>query len=157
MGLTSMLSALSLRRIASHKSTRHIQWPHVIASGALWSVVYNFVWGVAWFAVMRDEWQAACVAVKRPIPWTGEVWFGWGVITVIIGVAMMAYAAAQSRSAIKSSIYAGLALWVVLSVGFTLWGRQSSFSIRVLAFDALVNLVGLLAGSLVGAWSQFEC
>ena len=36
------------------------------------------------------------------------------------------------------------------------WGLHSSFSIRVLALDTLVNLIGLLAGSLAGGWSQVE-
>jgi len=133
-----------------------VDWPRVVASGALWSVAYNFVWGVAWFTFMRAEWQTACFAIKRSMPWTGEVWFGWGAVTVLLGVAIMAYAAGQPRSPLKSSVYAGLALWLVLSGGFTLWGRQSSFSIRVLALDAAVNLLGLLAGSLAGGWSQVE-
>ena len=47
----------------------------IVASGALWAVVYNFTWGIAWFGFMRSEWERAMAAVGRPVPFTAEVWF----------------------------------------------------------------------------------
>ena len=65
-------------------------WPRVVVSDALWAVVYNLVWGVAWFAFMRTEWLKAFAAIGRPLPFTADVWVLSVVLTVPIGVAIMA-------------------------------------------------------------------
>ena len=41
--------------------------------GALWTVVYNFAWDIAWFAFKRNEWESAMAAAGRSVPWTAEV------------------------------------------------------------------------------------
>ena len=133
-----------------------ISWPRVFAGGALWVVVYNLVWGAAWFAFMRREWLDAMAAIKRPLPWTPQFWALWVALTLPIGVATMAYVASRARSAPapKTALYAGLALWVLMTMGMAGWGWQESLSIRVIAMDSIVNLVGLVAASLAGGWSQ---
>jgi hypothetical protein len=133
-----------------------INWPRVVASGALWTVVYNFVWGVAWFAFMRREWLDAVAAIRKPMPWTAEVWFLMVVLSLPIGVAIMAYSAGRSRSARKAAIYAAVALWLLMTMGMAGWGWQESLSMRVIALDSTVNLVGMVAASLAGGWSQRE-
>jgi len=112
-----------------------LNWPHVVASGALWTVVYNLVWGVAWFAFMRREWLDAVAAIRRPLPWTAEVWFLMVVLSLPIGVAIMAYAVGRARSAPapRTALYAGLALWVLMTMGMAGWGWQESLSMRVIA------------------------
>lgn len=131
-------------------------WPRVVASGALWAVVYNLVWGVAWFAFMRREWLDAVAAIGQPLPWTAEVWFLWVVLTLPIGVAIMAHAASHVRSAPKSSVYAAVAVWLLMTLGMAGWGVQDSLSIRVIAMDSTVNLVGMVAASVAGVWSLRE-
>ncbi len=119
-------------------------------------VVYNLVWGVAWFAFMRREWMDAMAAVRRPMPWTAEVWFLWVLLTLPIGVAIMAYTASRARSALKTAVYAAVGLWLMMTLGMIGMGWQWSLSLRVIALDSTVNLVGLVAGSLAGGWSQRE-
>ena len=133
-----------------------INWPRVVASGALWTVVYNFAWGVAWFAFMRREWLDAVAAIRRPMPWTAEVWFLMVVLSLPIGVAIMAYAASRARSAPapKTALYASLSVWLLMTLGMAGWGWQESLSMRVITMDSAVNLVGMVAASLAGGWSQ---
>jgi len=131
-------------------------WPRVVASGALWTVVYNFLWGVAWYAFMRREWLDVVAAIRRPLPWTAEVWHLWVVLTLPMGVAIMAYAASRARAAPKTAVNGALALWLLMTLGIAGLGWQKSLSLRVIALDSTVNLVAMVAASLAGGWSQGE-
>jgi hypothetical protein len=131
-------------------------WRRVVASGALWTLVYNFVWGVAWFAFMRKEWEEAVAAIRRPLPWTAEVWFLWVALTVPMGVAIMAYASSRARSTRTAAVTGAAAVWLLLTLAMVAYSLSESLSIRVIALDSSVNLVGMLAASLAGAWSQRE-
>lgn len=115
-------------------------------------VVYNFAWGAAWFAFMRDEWEAAMAAVGRSIPWTAEVWFVWVVLTLPIGVVIMAYAAG-SAAVRRRAIVATTAVWLLMTAGMAGSFWQQSASMRVITVDSLVNLVGMIAAAYAGAWS----
>ncbi len=119
-------------------------------------MVYNLVWGVAWFAFMRREWLDATAAIEQPMPWTPQFWVVWVALTLPIGVATMAYVASRARSAHvpKAALAASLALWVVMTIGMAGWGWQESLSMSVITTDSAVNLVGLVAASLAGEWSQ---
>lgn len=127
-------------------------WRRVIASGALWAVVYNLVWGSAWFLFMRREWLEAVAALGRPLPWTAEVWLVWVILTVPLGVAIMAHAEGLSLPPWKGPL-APVAVWLLLASGMTVWGIHESLSMRVLALDAFVNFVAIIVAWLVGAWS----
>lgn len=127
-------------------------WRRVIASGALWSVVYNLCWGLAWFGFMRSEWISAVAALGQRLPWTAEVWFVWVTFTVPLGVVMMAYASSCNHSFWKM-VVASTAAWLLMALGMIIWGIHESLSIRVLALDSLVSLVAIMAASLIGAWS----
>ena len=128
-------------------------WRHVVASGALWATVYNFVWGVAWFAFMRDEWNEAMSSVGRESPWVAEVWFLWATLTLPIGVAVMAWAAGQSRAPLKPALYAAVGLWLPMALAMAVWAWQEPLPVRVIASDSAVNLVGMVAASIAGGWS----
>src|SRR4051812_7939840 len=65
---------------------------HTVAAGVLWMLVYNLIWGIAWFAFMRDEWQDASAATGRRLAWT-QVWGIWIILTLPIGIAIMSYSA----------------------------------------------------------------
>jgi hypothetical protein len=134
----------------------NIHWPRVVASGALWMVVYNLLWGVAWFAFMQREWLEAMAALQRPMPWTAEVWFIWVVLTLPIGVAIMAYTASRTHSGLKAAVYIAVGLWLMMTMGMAGWGWQDSISMRVIALDSIVNLVAMVAASVAGGWSQRE-
>jgi len=87
------------------------------------------------------------------MPWTAEVWIVWGIFTLPIGGAIVAYAASQPRSALKSSLLVGGATWILLTVGMAISCIQESFSKRVIAMDSGVNLIAMLAASVAGARS----
>ena len=131
-------------------------WRRVVASGALWALVYNFVWGVAWFAFMREEWEQAVAAIRRPLPWTADVWFVWAVLTVPMGVAIMAYAASRARALRTAAVSAAAAVWLLLTLAMAAYSLSQSLPVRVIALDSSVNLLGMVAASLAGAWSQRE-
>jgi hypothetical protein len=133
-----------------------ISWPRVLAAGVLWAVVYNLVWGVAWFAFMRREWLDAMAAIKQPLPWTPQFWIVWLALTLPIGVASMAYVWRHGRSTVvpKDALVASLAVWVLMTMGLAGWGWQESLSFRIIAMDSTVNLVGMVAASLAGGLSQ---
>jgi hypothetical protein len=130
-------------------------WRRIVASGALWTLAYNFVWGVAWFAFMRKEWEQAVAAIRHPMPWTAEAWFLWVALTVPMGIAIMAYSAGRVRPS-RAAISAAAAIWLLLTVGVSAYSLSESLSIRVIALDASVNLVAMIAASVIGAWSQGE-
>ena len=135
---------------------RSTNWRRVVASGAVWTLVYNVVWGVAWFVFMRQEWEEAVAAIGRTSPWTAEVWFLWVVLTVPMGVAIMAYASGRASSSYTAAVAAGTAVWLLLTVAMAAYSLSQSLSVRVIVSDSVVNLVGMVAASLAGAWSQRE-
>ena len=141
-------------RSVLEESLSGTEWRRVVANGALWTLVYNFVWGVAWFAFMRKEWEVAAAATGRSLPWTAEVWFLWVVVTIPIGVAITSYTASPARSAYRAALFAAATVWLLLTVTTDAYSLSQSFSIRVIALDSSVNLVGLVAASLAGTWSQ---
>lgn len=130
-----------------------VDWPRVVASGALWMVAYNLAWGIAWFSFMRREWFDAVAAIGKSSPWTAEVWFLWVLFTFPIGVAIAAHAATQASAAPTRALYAAGALWLMMTVGMSIWSTLEKFPIRVIAIDSAVNLAGMLAGSLACGWS----
>jgi hypothetical protein len=135
-----------------------VGWMRAISGGALWALVYNLLWGVAWFSFMRREWLDAFGAIKRPLLWTADFWILWIAITVPIGIALVAYAAnpARSVSAPKAAVYAGMTLWLLMTLGMATWALQQSLSIRIIVLDSLVNLVALVSASLAALWSHRE-
>ena len=138
---------------ASAAPLSRTEWPRVVASGALWAVVYNFIWGVAWFTFMQKEWMEALVSMGRPMIWTAEVWFVWVVCTLPIGVAIAAHAASHANAPLKTNLYPAAALWMMLTLGMAIWSVQESFPILLITIDSTVNLVGMLAASLACGWS----
>ena len=114
------------------------------------------MWGLGWFAFMRKEWEQGVAAIGRPSPWTADVWFVWVVLTVPMGVAIMAYAASRARSTYTGAVSAAAAVWLLLTVAMGAYSLSQSLSIRVIAPDSSVNLLGMVAASLAGAWSQRE-
>jgi hypothetical protein len=128
----------------------------VVASGSLWTMVYNVLWGIAWFAFMHTEWTAAAAAAKRPMPFTAEAWFAAVVMSIPIGIAIMAHSRGRGRSAAKAAVAATLLVWILMTVGMFVWGIQSSFPLRTLVLDSTVNLFAMGVAALVGAWSQLD-
>lgn len=128
--------------------------PRIVASGALWMVVYNLVWGAAWFGFMRSEWERAYADLGRQsTPWTAEVWFVWVVLTFPIGVAVLAHAATSGRSVPGAATFAAVPIWLLMAGGMAGYGWQEGLSSRVIALDSGVNLVGLMLASVAGGWS----
>ena len=135
-------------------SDRRRNWRRVVAGGALWALVYNILWGIAWFAFMRSEWEQAAAASHRPMPWTAEVWFLWAVLTAPLGVTITAYAAGRKPLLYRAAVSSSAAMWLLLTVAMGAYSLSQSLSPRVIALDSLVNVVAVLAAALASAWSQ---
>lgn len=132
------------------------KWRRIVASGALWTLVYNLIWGVAWFAFMRTEWENAVAVLRRPMPWTAEVWFLWVGLTIPMGIAVVAYAADRAHAPRRAALAASITIWVLFTIAMAIHGHQESLSIRVVALDSVVNLVGMIAASFAGVWAVGE-
>lgn len=126
--------------------------PRLLAGGVLWAVVYNSVWGLAWFAFMRGEWLRATAAFDRGMPWT-EIWVVSLALTLPLGVATMVYAAGRAHSKPRPdpALAASFALWLPMTMGMTGWGWFESLSARILVLDAAVNLLAIAAAALAAA------
>lgn len=117
-----------------------IRWARIVVAGLCWAAVYNAFWAVAWFTYMRRAWSEAFAAIGRPLAWTADVWTVWLIMTVPLGVAVMAHAsgtAVPHRGAVRAAVV----LLVVFVSGMTVWGLQESLAVRVLVLDAAVNAV----------------
>jgi hypothetical protein len=124
----------------------------IALAGVVWMVVYNLVWGAAWFAFMRREWLDAVAAINQGLPWTPDVLALWGALSLPFGVATMAYATSQPRDRrAKTSVQGSVALWFVMTLGMTGWAVTKPLPIRLIAFDSAVNLVAIVVASLAGA------
>src|SRR5947209_4042071 len=102
---------------------------------------------------MRREWGDAFAVIHRPAPLTPDIWILWAVLTVPMGVAIVAYAATPILSAAAKTVYASVTLWLLMTAGMAIWGRRASLPSRVIALDVLVNLVVMLLASLAAVWS----
>jgi hypothetical protein len=122
-------------------------WLRVTAAGVLWSLVYNAVWGAAWFVFMRREWQTAFAAIGRGLAWTPAVWLVWVLTTIPLGVVLMSYAA-RSVDPRRAGVRAALAVFLIFALGMSVWGLQEALSLRVLGLDAMVNAVAMAAATL---------
>src|SRR5205085_10409698 len=102
-------------------------------------------------AFMREEWWTAAAAIGRPMPWTADVWILFGILTLPLGAAIVAYAASPGRSPRKAALHACFAMWAVLTPGMAISCIQ--FSMRVIVLDVSVNLIAMLVASLGAVWS----
>jgi len=129
-------------------------WRRLIANGAVWTLVYNLIWGVAWFAFMRGEWERGTAAIHHEMPFTAEVWFLMVVLSVPMGIAIMAYTRDRPEAARRAAVSAALVLWLVFTVPMFIHAMQQSLPMRVIVLDSGVNLIAVIAASLAAAWSQ---
>jgi hypothetical protein len=146
----TMLGGKNAKRTMKEEP-KHIGRGRVVAGGALWALLYNLAWGVAWFAFMRQEWRTAATAIGRQMPWTADVWILVGILTLPLGAAIVAYAASPGRSVLKGALHACVAMWAVLTLGMAISCIQ--FSKRVIALDVSVNLIAMLVASVGAVWS----
>src|SRR5262245_34502973 len=112
-------------------------WLRVIVSGVVWALVYNLVWGVAWFTFMRRTWVAA--TTSAPMPWD-VIWIVWSLLSILLGVSCMAYVrnhpTAAARGGVRASIIAAGAVWVPLTLGMVTWAGQAGIASRVAWLDS---------------------
>ncbi len=133
--------------------SRSSNWLRIAAGGVLWSAVYNGVWAAAWFAFMRHEWREATAAAHHSMPWTPAVWVAWVATTVPLGIAISAYTADSRPVATTKAVSASVGLWVLMTIGIVVLGRQESWSVRVLILDSTVDLAAVLVAGVAVGWS----
>lgn len=133
-----------------------VKWRLIVSLGALWAVVYNVVWGVAWLAFMRREWEDAFMSIHKQMPFSAEVWFAWALVTVPIGCAVMRFAAGPGRTPRKDSLLASAGVWLIFTLGMAGWGVGDDLPSRVVVLDSVVNLLALMAAAFAATWSRLS-
>ena len=109
--------------------------------------MYNLLWGLAWLVFMRNEWLGAG-AGARSLPWS-LVWMVWVSLSLGLGIGCSAYIRGRRWHA---ALAAGVAVWIPLTIGMGAWRAQTSFSLRVVVLDSVVNLVALVGAGLMAGW-----
>ncbi len=129
-----------------------MKWIRSIVGGAVWTLVYNAIWGVAGLGFMHREWTEAAEASGRAMPWTPDFLLVWVPLTLLFGVAIAAYlsSVSQQQGALKPAVAATLAIWVPSTVGMLAW---AGLSLQVFVLDSVVNLLAALLASLAAARS----
>lgn len=126
-------------------------WRSAVAAGATWALVYNLVWGGAWYLFMRAEWTAATAAVHRDMPWTSGAWHAWVLATVPLGIGIMGYA--QERpSPYRGALVSGVVIGMFFQVALAVYARSEGLAWRVILLDSGVSLSAVCAAGLAGAW-----
>jgi hypothetical protein len=124
------------------------KWVRKLAAGAVWAVVYNGLWGLAWLAFMRREWTRAAAASSRSMPWSPDFWAVWIPMTLPFGLAVGAYLLSRPKHVTMSrdAVAASMVVWVPGTVGMAFGAALTPGSIVV---DSFVNLAAVLASSLL--------
>jgi hypothetical protein len=124
-----------------------VTWIRNLVGGAVWSLVYNAIWGVAGLGFMQREWTQAAESSGRDMPWTPDFLLVWVPLTLLFGVAIAAYLSSvpRQRGSLKPAVAATLGLWVPSTIGMLAW---AGMSLQVFVLDSGVNLLATLAASL---------
>ena len=127
---------------------RDNKWLRLLGAGALWALLYNGLWGLAWITLMRREWTEAAQVSGRTMPWTPEFWSVWIPMTVPFGLAVGAYLLSRpAHSGLhRDAVAAGLVIWVPGTLGMAFAAALTPW---IIVLDSLVNLVAVLAASLI--------
>ncbi len=130
------------------------EWRRVVGAGAVWTLIYNLAWGIAWYGFMRGQWETAAAAIHRTMPWS-VVWHFWVLVTIPLGMAIMAYARGRMPRTYMAAVAGSVAIGLIMHVGMAVHGlgQSLSWSWRVILLDAAVDLGALVAAALAGAWS----
>src|SRR5690242_10259854 len=129
-----------------------MNWTRIYVSGIVWAAVYDLVWGVAWFAFMRAEWQEAFDSLGQPMLWTPGLWAVWIVVTCVLGIALAGHAA-DKPSPLKVWLRGSLVMWLFVAGGSDAAFVMMSFPTPTIVLDTLVNLVGMFAAAFAAAYA----
>ena len=123
------------------------RWVRVMVAGAIWALLYNLVWGLAWVAFMRRSWMAAAAAADQTMPWTPEFWAIWIPMTLPFGLAVAAYLLTRSERGKhnRDAVAASLVVWVPGTVGMAF---GAALTPGIIVLDSFVNLVAVVVSSL---------
>jgi len=144
-------------RLVSARVMATTDWRRVVGAGAVWTLIFNLGWGLAWYAFMRAEWETATEAIHRPMPWSAAVWHFWVVITIPLGIAIMAYARGRTPRTYRAAVAGSLTVGLTLQLGLAAYGLSQSLAWRVILLDSTVSLVAIVAAAIGGAWSLLDC
>jgi len=127
-------------------------WRRTFFIGVAWAVVYNLLWGLAWVTFMRREWLSA-TAGAGSLPWE-VIWVVWLVLSIALGVAVMAFIGQRPTSTLGwlVAVVGALTVWLPLTLGMAVVAWRSSLPVWIAVLDSLVNLVALVLASLTGQW-----
>ena len=137
-----------------------INWSRVMLGGLLWAVIYNVIMATCWFLFLRASWKPALQAVGLPLQLTAEFISTYLVLTLLAGIfALWLYAAIRPRygAGPNTAVCAGVAVWVIgVLLPSAVWNLLIHLPTQLIATDVGVELVAVVASTLVGAWPYKE-
>ena len=164
MGLISFTSASKGCIMAAVRSKedamRHTNRLRVVLGGLLAGVVINLVEYVTNGVILRNSWAQTMQALGRPAEISGGAILTFNIWGFLLGIAAVwIYAAIRPRygAGAITAVRAGLAAWalaVFLSNLSTY--ALALFPTRLLVITAVVALVEVIVGTVVGAWVYSE-
>jgi hypothetical protein len=138
----------------------HINLGRVIVGGLVAGLIINVVAAVTNGVLLQADWTAAMQALGRPGEATAAQITGfniWGFAVGIIGVWLYAAARPRFGAGQATAIKIGFVTWLL---GYFLANALPYISnllpLRILAIDALTGLLGVVGGTVAGAYLYRE-
>lgn len=136
-----------------------INWRRVLLGGLIAGLVINLVEGVSAQLTMAN-WQEALAKHNLTMDMSAPMMAVYLLLGFVIGlVALWIYAGIRPRygPGPKTAVRAGLAVWLTWYVPASFaWASLHLVPTRTLVWGALVGLVEVLVGTLLGAWVYRE-
>lgn len=139
---------------------KHTNRIRVILGGLLAGVVINLVEFVTHGVILRDAWEQAMQSLGRGTAFSATAIVIFNITGFLLGiVAVWVYAAIRPRygAGANAAMRAGLAAWAlaVFLPNLSTY-PMGMFPAYLLVIAALVSLVDIVLGTIVGAWVYSE-
>jgi len=135
-------------------------WTRVILGGLLAGLIINFFQYIVNGLVLGSEWVAAMRNLNRApdmgaVP-TAAFWL-WGFLLGIYALWLYANIRPRFGPGPKTAVIAGIAVWIPASLlAMIAPAALHLFSRRLIALAAVLALVEIVIGTVVGAWRYKE-
>jgi apolipoprotein N-acyltransferase len=136
-----------------------ISWTRVILGGLLAGLVINICEFLVDGLVLGDQWTASLKSMHRP-PLGASANAAFMVWGFLVGVyALWLYASLRPRlgPGPKTAAFAGVAVWILSALLASISAvAMRLFPRRLVAYDLVLTLVEMVAGTVIGAWLYKE-
>ena len=136
-----------------------ISWNRVILGGLLAGLVINICEFLVDGLLLGDQWTASLKSLHRP-PLDAHADAAFMVWGFLVGVyALWLYASLRPRlgPGPKTAAFAGIAVWILSALLASISAvAMRLFPRRLVAYDLVLTLVEMVAGTVIGAWLYKE-